>query len=147
MFNLLGLLILLVAFAGILIAFQSQILGNIGTRNLGFFAPVLVLHAAGFAVTLLLLPFQKINWRGVLEIPWYLWLCGVSGVAIATIISFAVGRIGILATLTAVVVSQIAIGAILDHFGILGISHPFTLTKGVGIIIILVGLWLVVGKA
>lgn len=138
-----GLFVSLALVAGVLGAVQGKILGNISGLGLGFLVPSLVIHAAGLFSILLLLPFQKIDWRGVLEMPGYLWICGVTGAIAVTLVAFAVQKMGLVATLGMAILAQFATSAILDHFGLLGAVHPFTLTKMAGIFIMLLGLWLI----
>lgn len=59
--------------------------------------------------------------------------------------SYAVPRIGLASTLTLAVVAQLAIGAVLDHFGWLGAAvRPFDLPRIAGLLALGLGTWLVV---
>lgn len=63
-------------------------------------------------------------WR---TIPWYAYLAGPPGIVIISSIGYAIPRIGIASTLTLIVVSQLIVGVILDHFSWLTMPRPVDL--------------------
>ena len=54
-------------------------------------------------------------------------------------------RVGVAASITAIVAGQLLVGTLLDHFGLLDASvRPLDLTRVVGMVVVLVGVWLTV---
>lgn len=136
--------ILLASVVGVLIALQGQMLGGMSSRNLGYLVPSVVNYFAGIIFLLFLLPFQKIDWAGLAQMPWYFWSTGVCGVIIVSAIGLAVEKIGVVSALTVLIVTQVTASAVLDQFGILGEIHLFTLSKMAGTLTIFFGLWLII---
>lgn len=82
---------------------------------------------------------------GVAE--WYLYLGGALGLAIVLAPILLVPRIGVTATLTAVVVGQLLLAVILDHFGVLGLPKTeITPLKLLGLALLIAGTFLVVRR-
>jgi transporter family-2 protein len=60
-------------------------------------------------------------------------------------ISYTIPRIGVAPTITLIVAGQLIIGALLDHFGLMGLSvRPLDVWRVTGIIVVFVGVWLMV---
>jgi transporter family-2 protein len=54
-------------------------------------------------------------------------------------------RIGVAAALITLLAGQLLVGSVLDHFGLLGaIPRPFDLTRGFGLAVVMLGVWLTV---
>ena len=143
--NALFLVILVAAGGGAAISFQSLFSGVIGEK-LGIIESVFIVHLGGLllaGILLLLIGGGSISsWRSV---PWYALCAGFIGVAIVASISYAVPRLGLATTLTVTIASQLIIGAILDHFGLLGAAHhPLDISRAAGILILFLGTWLVI---
>jgi len=139
------LVVMIAAGGGAAISFQSLFSGVIGEK-LGIIESVFIVHLGGLVLAsalLLLIGGGSIaSWRGV---PWYALCAGLLGVAIVASISYAVPRLGLATTLTVTIASQLIIGAIIDHFGLLGATqHPLDLSRVIGILILFVGTWLVI---
>jgi transporter family-2 protein len=68
---------------------------------------------------------------------------GVFGFVVLASISFLIPQIGATSAIILVMIGQVVIGVILDHFGLLGAAvHPISLSRLFGIVVIFVGLWL-----
>lgn len=73
-------------------------------------------------------------------LPWYAWVGGVYGAFFVAVAAFGAPRIGMGPLLTAAVGGQLLAALALDHFGVLGLErHPINLTRGAGILLVLVG--------
>jgi transporter family-2 protein len=97
-------------------------------------------------VPLLFLGFK--GFRELPNLPWYGYLPGVFGVALVMGLSFATQRLGVTATIVIFVVAQLIVGAFIGHFGLLGSPiKPLDLAKIAGIVLLVVGAWLVVRPA
>lgn len=136
----------LIAFlGGVAIAFQSLFSGVIGSK-VGVFESVFIVHAGGMLLAAAIMAFLRGGRLGAWHtVPWYTLSAGFLGVVIVSSISYAVPRIGLASTLTVAIAAQLAIGAALDHFGLLGaLQRAFDLPRIIGLLVLAVGTWLVV---
>ncbi len=77
--------------------------------------------------------------------PWYVLCGGALGVMIVGGYAFVIPRIGLAPAITIAVASQLIFSALLSHYGVLGaIQQPLTLSRIAGILVLLVGTWLIV---
>ena len=139
-------LLLLGIAAGGMIALQSVLNAELGKRT-GNFGSVFLLTIVSMAVlVILMLVFPQTanlkNAPGFAE--WHLYVGGILGVAILAAPIFLVPRIGATATLTAVVVGQLVLAVVIDHFGMFGVPvDPVTPAKLTGIGLLIVGVFFV----
>ena len=128
---------------GVAVAVQASLAGMI-TEQLGVLENALIVFGGGFLVALtLILINQGGKIRGWNSLPWYVFLAGPLGIVIITSIGFAIPRIGLASTLTLIVVSQLIIGVVFDHFGWLAAIRPLDLNRVVGILLLFIGTWVV----
>ena len=140
--------ILILVFVGIVsgmaIGMQGPMASMI-TQQLGMLESVFIVHLGGVVVSLFpLILFQaggKLSqWR---ELPWYVFLTGAFGLIVLASISFLIPRIGASSAIILIMVGQVIIGVILDHFGLLGADlQPISLPRMAGILVIFLGLWI-----
>ncbi len=140
-------LIILIGLAGgAAVGLQSPLASMISQR-LGIFESVFIVHLGGAIVALVpLLLFMNggklSQWKSV---PWYALCAGVFGLIVIAAISYMIPRIGVAASITAIVAGQLLVGLFLDHFGLLGASvRPIDATRVLGIGVVLAGVWLTV---
>ena len=136
--------VILVGLAGgIAVAIQAALAGIISDR-LGLIENALIVFGSGFIFALVLfLVFRIGQTRDWSALPWYVILAGPLGIAIIISIGYTAPRIGLASALTLIIVSQLIVGVILDHFGWLTIARPFDLTRLIGIGILIIGTWIV----
>jgi len=130
---------------GLAIGFQSFSTGILGDR-VGIMESVFIIHLGGFVLSALILVFLRGGnlgaWRSV---PWYVLTSGFFGVIILAAYSFAIPRVGMAVTITLAITTQLLLGAILDHYGLLGsVQHPLDLRRILGIVVLFGGTWLIV---
>lgn len=140
-------LILLVAMGGIAVGLQAPLV-SLMTERLGLVESMFIVHLGGLAVIVTLLVARRGGglgqWRSV---PWYALISGVLGLVILTAISHAIPRVGVAATLTVVVASQVCLAVLLDHFGWMGAEvRRVDLPRLVGMGLMFLGVWLVMRK-
>ena len=139
----LGLVILICLFGGFAVAVQASFAGIL-TEKIGVIGNGLIVFAGGFLFALvLLLLFQGGHIGDWGSIPWYVYLAGPLGIVIISSIGFGIPRIGVASTLTLIVVSQLIVGVIMDHFGWFTIARPMDISRLIGIGILFLGTWLV----
>ena len=138
-----GLVVIICLLGGVAVAVQASFAGIL-SDNVGLVGNGLIVFGGGFLFALVILLFvqggQIGNWRSV---PWWVYLAGPLGIIIISSIGYAIPRIGVASTLTLIVVSQLIVGVILDHFGWLTIPRPIDLQRLIGIAILFLGTWIV----
>lgn len=130
---------------GVVICFQSLFSGVIGAR-VGVPESVFIVHAGGLLLSAVIMAFLRGGNLGAWNtVPWYTLSAGFLGVVIVGSISYAVPRIGLASTLTVTIAAQLAFGAMLDHFGLLGaVQRTLDLPRMIGLFVLALGTWLVV---
>jgi transporter family-2 protein len=139
-------LIILIGLAGgAAVGLQSPMASMISQR-LGIFESVFIVHLGGAIIALLPLLFYSggklPQWR---ILPWYTLGAGIFGLIVIGAISYMIPRVGVAASITAIVAGQLLVGMFLDHFGLLGASvRSLDVTRILGMAVVLVGVWLTV---
>ena len=139
-------LIILIGLAGgVAVGLQSPMASMI-TQRLGIFESVFIVHMGGAIIALLPLLFYSggklSQWR---SLPWYALCAGIFGLVVISAISYMIPKVGVAAAITTIVAGQLLVSIVLDHFGLLGASvRTLDLTRIVGIVIVLAGVWLTV---
>lgn len=139
-------LIILIGLAGgIAVGLQSP-MASMLTQRLGVFESVFIVHVGGAVIALIPLLFygggKLSQWRSV---PWYTLGAGIFGLVVIAAISYMIPRVGVAASIITVVAGQLLLGTILDQYGWLGASlRPLDLTRGIGLAVVLFGVWLTV---
>jgi transporter family-2 protein len=138
-------LIIIAAIGGIAVTLQAQFMG-IMDRSLGTLESMFITYGSGgllIGIAMLVNRGGNLSaWGGV---PWYALTSGLLGLVIVGTIGYSTPRLGLVTALTILVASQFILGALLDHFGILGAElRPLDLHRLAGIGVMLVGVWLVI---
>jgi transporter family-2 protein len=144
MINLLPVIIIAVI-GGIAIALQAHLMGLLD-KGVGTLETVFITYGSGgLMIGLAMLLARGGNLSAVAGMPWYTLTVGVLGLIIVGAISFATPRLGLVTALTILVASQFIVGAMMDHFGLLGAEvRQLDISRLGGVVIMLVGVWLVV---
>lgn len=140
-----SMVVIVVAVAGgVAVALQGQLVGDLD-RRVGTLGAVFVTYGiGGLAIGAVMLLARGGGLGGLTTAPWYVFTAGILGLVIVGAIGYAVARVGLLAGLTVVIAAQLAIGAAVDHLGWLGAqTRPLDLGRMVGIILAVMGAWLV----
>lgn len=130
---------------GLAVGLQGP-LANLISQRLGVLESSLIIHLGGLLATLLVLVFVGSNtlngWR---SLPWYVLGAGALGLVLIASISFTIPRLGATTAIVLLVAGQLGIGALVDHFGILGVAvRPVDWTRLSGLGVVLIGVWLFV---
>jgi transporter family-2 protein len=137
--------VLVAIVGGVAISFQSLFSGVIGSR-VGVIESIFIVHAGGMLLVAAIMAFLRGGNLGAWNtVPWYTLTAGLLGVVIVGAISYTVPRIGLASTLTLTIVAQLALGAVLDHFGLLGaVQRTLDLPRILGLFVLAAGTWLVI---
>jgi transporter family-2 protein len=107
--------------AGAMITVQSVLNASLGGRA-GLLGSVLLLTlvSIAFLIVLVLLFPSTANFRSLPGLnEWYLYLGGVLGILILAAPILLIPRLGAALSLTAVVLGQLTLAVVIDHFGLL----------------------------
>ena len=116
---------LLAVLAGLAGSVQVAVMARLGER-VGVFAALAwaAMLTAGLAVALLLVVRQGLG--GIAEAarqPVWLWTGAAMGLLIVLTITFAGSKIGVAATVAIMIAGQLAMGAVIDRFGLFGVDR------------------------
>lgn len=133
------------AMGGIAVTLQAQFMG-VMDQKMGTIESVFITYGGGtllIGIAILFIRGGNLpNWHSV---PWYTLLSGLFGLLIVGALSYCVPKLGVVATLSVFIATQIIMGAIIDHFGLLGSAiRLLDLTRLAGIVILFLGSWLIV---
>jgi bacterial/archaeal transporter family-2 protein len=139
-------LIILVGLAGgVAVGLQGP-MASLMTQRIGVFESIFIVHLGG--ALLALLPLLVLGgghlgeWRSV---PWYALCAGFFGLVVLSAISYIIPRVGVATSIITVVAGQLAVGTVLDQYGLLGGSgRPLDATRLLGLICVMAGVWLTV---
>lgn len=134
------LVILIGLVGGVAVGFQGPIAGAMGQR-IGGMASSLIVHLGGAVISALLLAFRHgENVQAWKSLPWYMLIAGVFGVILYQTINVTLPRLGSTAMVMLIIIGQLGIGVVIDHFGWLGVPvHPINLNRAVGLLLLLAG--------
>lgn len=137
--------IFLAVAAGLAVSIQAP-LSSILNQRIGQMESVFIVHLGGTVVAGVILLFVAGgNMRAWRNAPWYAHLAGVLGLLVIASLNIAIVRLGSLATVSIMVAAQLALGAVMDHFGWLGLEvRPLTLPRLLGVLVTGLGVWLIV---
>jgi transporter family-2 protein len=129
---------------GIAVGLQGPMSGALSQR-LGPLGASLIIHVGGAILSFVLLLFAGgINLREVQKVPLPFLLAGVFGVVLYLTLAFTLPRAGATVSVALLILAQLTIGLILDHFGWLGLpQHSFNPSRALGAVLLIAGAWLV----
>jgi bacterial/archaeal transporter family-2 protein len=113
------------AIAGVAGSIQVAVMGRfgerIGTIEALAFATLLT---AVFSFALLLVARQSVGaYTDGFRAPLWFWSAGVMGLVVVLTITFAAPRLGATATIGLLIAGQLAMGAVIDRFGLFGLEQ------------------------
>ena len=134
--------LILAALAGVCVALQTSLTGA-AQRTLG---PAVLVAISGLTTggLALLISFFVTKPEFTGRAVGYAVASGVFGAVIVGSIAVAAGQAGVARALSLVIASQLLAGLILDAFGVFGAGADFSISKALGVVLIVVGGALVV---
>jgi len=133
--------LILASLAGAAMAVQGSLNSALG-KVTGLVPATFLVHllGTGAAGLLLLLPVTSGSLTRLPHAPWYAFLGGPLGVLIIYLVVASIPRLGVAVATTAIIVGQVGLAMVIDHFGLFGMEKiPFTWTKLVGLGLLAVG--------
>lgn len=130
---------------GVAVGLQGP-LSSLMSQRIGTMGSVFIVHIGGAIIAgVLLLVLGAGNLAAWRKVPWYALVAGVFGVIVISAVSYTIPRIGAAVTVTLIITAQLILSTVLDNFGLLGTAvRPFDLPRAAGIVVLLVGTWLIV---
>jgi bacterial/archaeal transporter family-2 protein len=138
---------LLAVLGGMAVAIQGQINGGLG-KKVGVIEGSFISFAVGtLALLFILLFFGTGNISAIGTVPKWKLIGGLLGAFFVIVQVLVVPKIGVSATLIAVIVGQIILGAVIDHFGLFGGNRILIdKQKTIAIVLLLFSLFLYIKK-
>jgi transporter family-2 protein len=138
------LVILIGLLGGVAVGLQSPMAGAIGQR-VGGVASSFIIHLSGAIFSglfLFLRGGEKIkDWH---TLPWYMLCAGIFGLVLYLTINVTLPRLGSTMMIVLIIVGQLVMGVIIDHFGLLGVvTRHLDVSRAVGIAVLAVGAYLI----
>ncbi len=141
--------IIIAVAAGATMAFQGAINAALG-KIVGILEATFVVHLVGLVFVIVLLFVLQLGGGSLIkagQVPWYLYLGGVLGVAIVYGVMRSIPEIGVAPATTAIIFAQILTAAIIDHTGLFGLKQiPFAWYRAVGVFLMAGGAFLLLKK-
>jgi bacterial/archaeal transporter family-2 protein len=138
------LVILIGLIGGAAVGIQSPIAGAMGQR-VGGIAGSFIIHVSGAIFSglfLFLRGGEKIkDWH---TLPWYMLAAGIFGLILYLTINVTLPRLGSTMMVALIIVGQLSVGVIIDHFGLLGVAtRPIDLSRAIGLVVLALGAYLI----
>lgn len=130
---------------GIAIGLQSPMSSILGNK-LGLMEGAFIVHFSGaVAASIPLLIWSGGNLAKWRDVPWYTLGAGAFGLVVVSALSFIIPKVGVAPAIILLVLGQLVVGSVLDHYGLLGAAvRPLTLQRLIGLIVVMAGVWLTV---
>jgi bacterial/archaeal transporter family-2 protein len=130
--------------AGVAVGIQGPIAGSMSQR-IGASAGSFIVHLSGLILSGILVILQGgQNVRDWLRLPWYMLGAGVFGVILYQSINITLPRLGATLMVALIIIGQLSVGILVDHFGWFGVSvHPINAGRVIGVIVLLIGGYLI----
>jgi bacterial/archaeal transporter family-2 protein len=139
-----GLVVAAAVLCGVAVAVQAQFTG-VMQRQMGTLeSTFLTYFSGGIVIGLVMLLARGGSLAAAPGLPWYVYSAGILGLVIIGTLSLSVGDLGLVPALVLITVSQFVVGALINHFGLLGaVVDPIDLGKLTGFALLGLGTYLV----
>ncbi len=129
---------------GIAVGLQGPMSGAMSQR-VGPIGSSLIIHLGGAILSAIVVIFVGgINWQAIPSLPWPYFFAGMFGVILYFSFAYTLPRIGVGMTSALLILAQMAIGLVIDHYGWMGAPvSPISISKLLGVGAILLGATLV----
>jgi transporter family-2 protein len=129
---------------GVAVAIQATFTGLM-QRQVGTLESTFITYfSGGVVIGVIILLARGGNLGAASGLPWYAYTAGLLGLVIIFTLSLSVGEMGLVPALVLVTVSQFVVGAVINHFGLLGATvDPIDLGKVAGFALLGLGTYFV----
>ena len=139
-----GLVVGAAVLCGVAVAVQAQFTG-VMQRQMGTLESTFITYfSGGVVIGLVMLLARGGSLAAATGLPWYVYSSGLLGLVIIGTLSISVGNLGLVPALVLITVSQFVVGAVINHFGLLGATvAPIDVGKIAGFALLGAGTYLV----
>ena len=106
---------------GVAVGTQASMAGEM-SRRVGGTAASFIIHVSGAVLSMALLLMrggeQIRDWR---KLSWYMYGAGLFGVLLYLTLARTIPRLGSAAAIVLIIVGQLGVGVLIDHFGLFGL--------------------------
>jgi transporter family-2 protein len=129
---------------GIAVGLQGPMSGAMSQR-VGPIGASLIIHLGGAIISAIVIIFiGGVSWQAMPTLPWPYFFAGMFGVILYFSFAYTLPRIGVGMTSALLILAQMAIGLLIDHYGWMGAPvTPISLSRLAGVGAILLGAILV----
>ena len=129
---------------GIAIGFQASFV-SLMSQIIGSMESTFVVHFGGAVLAgVILVAMRGGNLSAWQNVPWYALGAGALGLVGVGAISYSIPRLGPSGLFILLLVGQLLVGLVIDHFGLFGnAARPIDLSRVAGIAVLFLGTWLV----
>lgn len=139
--------LLFVMIGGVAITIQNSFSGQIAQKTSPMGSAFIVQFSGAMVTGIILLFLRNNSLKGWQNVPWYMFVASGLGILVITSMVFAIPRIGVSGAVSGQLVAMLTCGALFDHFGLFGVARiPITPIKIIGMVVLLLGVFLVVKK-
>jgi transporter family-2 protein len=115
---------ILAALSGAAMALQGTVNSQLAQKT-SLLSSTLTVHIIGtltavFTIIVWKAPVLAYKWA---QIPWFLYTGGILSVAIVALVALSISKIGVCNATTAIIVGQVGVAVLIDHFGWLGVQR------------------------
>ncbi len=137
--------VLIGVLGGISVGLQGPIASQMSQR-IGSAASSFVVHVSGAILSgALVLGLGGENIRNWRSLSWYMLISGAFGVILYLTLNHTMPRLGATTALALIIIGQLAMGIIIDHFGLFGVAvRHVDLMRLAGAMLLIVGGYLIV---
>ena len=130
---------------GIAVGVQGPIASQMSQR-IGCAASSFVVHVSGAILSgMLVLALGGENIRNWRTMSWYMFLSGGFGLILYLTLNHTMPRLGATTALALIIIGQLAMGIVIDQFGLFGVSvRPVDLVRLIGAGLLIAGGYLIV---
>jgi transporter family-2 protein len=140
------LIVILIGAAGGLAAAIQSGAQAVMEERVGTLAGTFVTYGlGGLVIALAMLIFGRSRLSEVANLPWWVYGAGLMGLVIVSSLGITTLRFGVASGLTLFTAAALIFAAVIDQFGLLGEARHIDITKGAGLLLVIVGTWLTVG--
>ena len=134
--------IALATIAGLAGSVQVAVMGRFGGR-IGVFEALSFSTAVQLVFSVALLLVVRAGFGGLhraFHTPAWMWIGGLMGLTVVSAITFAQPRIGATATIGILIAGQLVMGAVIDRFGLFGVTQiGISTPRAIGIVLLGIG--------
>lgn len=129
---------------GLAVGLQGP-LSSVLSQRTGPLGSSFIIHVGGALISGVLILFMRgVDWQAMKTLPWPYFFTGLFGVILYFTLAFTLPRAGVGITTGLLILAQMGIGLLVDHYGWLGVPvHPVSAARLLGVGAILMGAVLV----